>query len=201
LRADLLCPSFNDKIKGLNPINFSDLPRETVDNNHPSPKSTAEQGGAKPTPPPWLHVALFQPEIPQNTGNIGRTCVALGAKLWLIRPLGFRLDEKQLRRAGMDYWQHLQWEAVDHWEEFTLRMAGKKIWIVTKFGKITYHQCDFQPGDCVLFGSESAGLPPSIHAQHGEQAISIPMRPEARSLNLSNAVSIVTYDLLRRFPN
>jgi len=201
LRADLFCPSFNDKIKHSNPITFSDLPRETVDNNHPTPEPPAEQGGERVTPQPWLHVALFQPEIPQNTGNIGRTCVALGAKLWLIRPLGFRLDEKQVRRAGMDYWQHLDWEAVDHWEEFSQRMAEKKIWIVTKFGKITYHQCDFKPGDCVLFGSESAGLPSSIHAQFVDQAISIPMRPEARSLNLSNAVSIVTYDLLRRFPN
>jgi tRNA (cytidine/uridine-2'-O-)-methyltransferase len=169
-----------------------------VENFEPTDKPESEQGGNASRPDPWLHVALFQPEIPQNTGNIGRTCVALGAKLWLIRPLGFRLDEKQLRRAGMDYWQHLDWEVVDHWEEFAARFATKRIWIVTKFGKTLYHDCAFQRGDCVLFGSESSGLPPSIHTQYGESSISIPMRPEARSLNLSNAVSIVTYDLLRR---
>lgn len=169
-----------------------------MDNFDSSTEHNAEEGGNNAHPEPWLHVALFQPEIPQNTGNIGRTCVALGAKLWLIRPLGFRLDEKQLRRAGMDYWQHLDWEVVDHWDEFSRRFANKRIWIVTKFGKKVYHEAAIQQGDCVLFGSESSGLPPSIHAQYGETAISIPMRPEARSLNLSNAVSIVTYDLQRR---
>lgn len=156
------------------------------------------QGGNSASSEPWLHVALFQPEIPQNTGNIGRTCVALGAKLWLIRPLGFRLDEKQLRRAGMDYWQHLNLEVVDHWEEFAERFTSQRVWIITKFGKTVYHQAEFQKGDCVLFGSESSGLPPSIHERYGDHSVSIPMRPEARSLNLSNAVSIVTYDFLRR---
>lgn len=169
-----------------------------VNNFESTEPAKVEQGSESVRSEPWLHVALFQPEIPQNTGNIGRTCVALGAKLWLIRPLGFRLDEKQLRRAGMDYWQHLDWEAVDHWDEFASRFAANRIWIVTKFGKTLYHDAPIQRGDCILFGSESSGLPPSIHAQHGERAIYIPMRPEARSLNLSNAVSIVTYDLMRR---
>src|SRR6266852_4339961 len=82
---------------------------------------------------PLLHVVLFQPDIPQNTGNIGRTCVAVGAKLWLIRPLGFRLDEKHLRRAGMDYWQHLDWEAVDSWQDVRDRLPGRRWWCLTKF--------------------------------------------------------------------
>ena len=81
---------------------------------------------------PLLHVVLHQPDIPQNTGNIGRTCVAVGAKLWLVRPLGFRLDEKHLRRAGMDYWQHLDWEAVEDWAELTRRLAGRTFWYLTK---------------------------------------------------------------------
>lgn len=162
--------------------------------------SEGGQGSLAQPETPWLHIALYQPEIPQNTGNIGRTCVALGAKLWLIRPTGFRLDEKQLRRAGMDYWQHLQWEAVDDWSHFLARIQPSRLWIVTKFGKTPYHECGFQRGDAIVFGSESAGLPPSIHAQFEERALSIPMRPEARSLNLANAVSIVGYDLLRRNP-
>ena len=147
---------------------------------------------------PWLHIALYQPEIPQNTGNIGRTCVALGAKLWIIRPTGFRLDAQQLRRAGLDYWQHLVWEAVDHWDDFLTRFSGRRIWIITKFGKAIYHQAKFQRSDVLLFGSETSGLPPGIHAQFSDHSIQIPMREEARSLNLSNAVSIVAYEAHRQ---
>lgn len=170
---------------------FSSEPAHSVSN--PS-EATSEATGEQP----WLHIALFQPEIPQNTGNIGRTCVALGAKLWIIRPTGFRLDEKQLRRAGMDYWQHLTWEAVDDWNHFVARVQPQRIWIVTKFGKTLYHNAEIQKGDVLLFGSESSGLPPAIREQFMHRSLLIPMRPEARSLNLSNAVAILAYDAQRR---
>src|SRR5204863_8834305 len=94
---------------------------------------------------PLLHVVLYQPEIPQNTGNIGRTCVAVGAKLWLVRPLGFRLDEKHLRRAGMDYWPHVDWEAVEDWRELRTRLPDRPYWYLTKTGGTLEWEARCQP--------------------------------------------------------
>lgn len=163
---------------------------------------------------PLLHVVLYQPDIPQNTGNIGRTCVAVGAKLWLIRPLGFRLDEKHLRRAAMDYWEHLDWEAVDSWEDFCQRMgdwpsANRKVqddderaptvWCLTKFGTRLVWDAEFQRGDVLLFGSESRGLPESIRNAQPGRNLKLPMKEEVRSLNLASTVNTVAYEAVRQF--
>jgi len=148
---------------------------------------------------PRLHVVLYQPEIPQNTGNIGRSCLAIGAKLWLIRPLGFRLDEKHLRRAGMDYWPQLNWEAIESWEELRSRLPDQRCWCLTKHATRLVWQADFEPGDILLFGSESRGLPERIHAAAGEQRLKLPMQPEVRSLNLASAATAVMYEAVRQF--
>ena len=107
---------------------------------------------------PLLHIVLVQPEIPQNAGNIGRTCVALGAKLWLVRPLGFRLDERHLRRAGLDYWQHLEWEAVDDWAALRQRLPEPEPWLFTKTAERLYTTATFRSGDCLGLRQRDAGL-------------------------------------------
>src|SRR3954470_15164789 len=103
---------------------------------------------------PLLHVVLYQPEIPPNTGNIGRTCVAVGAKLWLVKPLGFQINEKELRRAGLDYWPHLEWEAVENWEELAARLeeglVGQRLWLLTKTATNSYTTARYQKGDILL---------------------------------------------------
>ena len=151
---------------------------------------------------PLLHVVLYQPEIPPNTGNIGRTCVALGAKLWLIRPLGFQINEKELRRAGLDYWPHLDWEAVDDWQVVENKLAqqlnGGRFWFFTKTATRLYTQADFQRGDVLVFGSESKGLPPELLEKHREQALRLPMRPQVRSLNLSATAAVAMYEAARQ---
>lgn len=147
---------------------------------------------------PVLHIVLFEPEIPQNTGNIGRTCVAVDAKLWLVRPLGFRLDERRLRRAGMDYWQHLDWEIVADWDTLQQRLAGRPMWLMTKTGQRSYTTADFARGDVLVFGSESRGLPPSLLQAGPQRCLRIPMREEARSLNLACSVAVAAYETLRQ---
>jgi tRNA (cytidine/uridine-2'-O-)-methyltransferase len=146
-----------------------------------------------------LHIVLHQPDIPQNTGNIGRTCVAVGAKLWLVRPLGFRLDEKHLRRAGMDYWQHVDWEAVENWHDLKERLAGKRFWYLTKTAQRLVWDASFQPEDVLVFGSESRGLPPSILAENPSQNLGFPMREPVRSLNLASTATAVIYEAQRQF--
>jgi tRNA (cytidine/uridine-2'-O-)-methyltransferase len=148
---------------------------------------------------PLLNVVLYQPDIPQNTGNIGRTCVAVGAKLWLIRPLGFRLDEKHLRRAGMDYWQHLDWEAVDSWSEVESRLPDSQVWCLTKFATRFVWDAEFSQGDILLFGSESRGLPASIREESPGRNLKLPMREKVRSLNLASTVNSVVYEAVRQF--
>ena len=108
---------------------------------------------------PSLHIVLYEPEIPHNAGAVGRTCVALGAKLWLVRPLGFRVDDRQLRRAGLDYWQHLDWEAVDDWDALSAQLPKRPPWLFSKTAGIPYTEARFAKGDVLIFGSESAGLP------------------------------------------
>jgi len=148
---------------------------------------------------PLLNVVLYQPEIPQNTGNIGRTCVAVGAKLWLVRPLGFRLDEKHLRRAGMDYWQYLDWEAVDSWDEVLQRLPGRRWWCLTKFATRMVWDATFERGDILLFGSESRGLPESIRQAHPDNNLKLPMSDKVRSLNLASTANTVVYEAVRQF--
>ncbi len=148
---------------------------------------------------PRLHVVLYQPEIPHNTGSVGRTCVAAGCKLWLVRPLGFRLDDYYLRRAGLDYWEHLDYEVVNDWAALVARLPERQPWLFTKTATTSYLDAAFAPQDVLIFGNESQGLPPSLREQHSERLLRIPIRPEARSLNLSNAVGIVTFEALRQF--
>jgi tRNA (cytidine/uridine-2'-O-)-methyltransferase len=152
---------------------------------------------------PQLHVVLHQPEIPYNTGSVGRTCVAVGAKLWLVRPLGFRIDDYYLRRAGLDYWEHLEWEIVDDWAALLSRLAAeapdRTPWLFTKTATQVYTEAKFCPDDVLVFGSESQGLPPSLLEAYSRRALRIPIRPQVRSLNLSNSVAIVAYEALRQW--
>ncbi|MGC4003622.1 MAG: tRNA (cytidine(34)-2'-O)-methyltransferase [Pirellulales bacterium] len=148
---------------------------------------------------PRLHVVLYQPEIPYNAGNIGRTCVAVGAKLWMVKPLGFEITDYYLRRAGMDYWPLLEHEVVEDWAELTAKLAGRRFWYFSK--KATRRYCDpqYAPGDVLVFGRESSGLPDDILAAAGDTKLRIPMREEVRSLNLSNCAAILLYEALRQW--
>lgn len=145
-----------------------------------------------------MHIVLHQPEIPANTGNIGRTCVATGTPLHLIEPLGFRLDEKAIKRAGMDYWEHLDVNNYINYEDFVAKNPGAKIWYATTKAKRSYTEVEFGPNDFIMFGKESAGIPEEILVDHEDTCIRIPMKPEIRSLNLSNSVAIVLYEALRQ---
>jgi len=151
---------------------------------------------------PLLNVVLYQPEIPPNTGNIGRTCVAVGAKLWLVKPLGFQIDEKQLRRAGLDYWPHLDWEAVEDWQQLCDKLATplseRRLWLLTKTASRPYTDAAFQKGDILVFGNESSGLPAELRSHYADRTLRIPMRLEVRSLNLSAAAAAVIYEAVRQ---
>ena len=148
---------------------------------------------------PQLHVVLHHPEIPQNTGNIGRTCVAVGAKLWLVRPLGFRVDEHHVQRAGLDYWDLLDWEIVDDFSELASRLDGAGMWFFSKSARLTYTSVQFKKGDALVFGSETHGLPSDMLEQHRDRALCLPMRSEVRCLNLSNAVAVAAYEAVRQW--
>ena len=145
-----------------------------------------------------LHIVLYEPEIAGNTGNVGRTCVALGAKLWLVRPLGFQVEDRHLRRAGMDYWEHLDWEAVDDWGALLRRLGQSRLWFFTKTARRTYTEVDYLDKDALVFGSESRGLPPSLLEAHADCRLRIPMRENARSLNLSVSVAVAAYEARRQ---
>ena len=145
-----------------------------------------------------MNIVLHQPEIPANTGNIGRTCVATGSALHLIEPLGFRLDEKSIKRAGMDYWQHLDVTRYVDFEEFRSLHPDAKLWMATTKAKRTYTEVSFGPDDYIMFGKESAGIPEELLVEYEEYCIRIPMLDEIRSLNLSNSVAIVLYEALRQ---
>ena len=145
-----------------------------------------------------LNVVLYEPEIPANTGNIGRTCVATGTRLHLIEPLGFRLGEKELKRAGMDYWKDLDVSVYVDYEEFLRKNPKARIYMATTKAPNVYTDVRFEPDCYLMFGKESAGIPEEILREHQDDAIRIPMNPMIRSLNLSNSVAVVLYEALRQ---
>ena len=149
-----------------------------------------------------LNVVLVEPEIPQNTGNIARTCAAIGAKLHLVKPLGFEISDKYLKRAGLDYWDKLEIEEHENFSEFLKKYPPENtnMFFVTTKGKKVYSDVDYSDMDeiFVLFGKETKGLPEDILKKYFDNAIRIPMREHLRSLNLSNSVAIVVYDILRQ---
>ncbi len=145
-----------------------------------------------------MHIILHQPEIPANTGNIGRTCVATGTDLHLIEPLGFLLSEKQLKRAGMDYWEQLSLTRYINFDEFRTLHPDARIWMATTKAKRLYTEASYAPDDYIMFGKESAGIPEEILVDYEETCIRIPMEPSIRSLNLSNSVSVILYEALRQ---
>jgi tRNA (cytidine/uridine-2'-O-)-methyltransferase len=148
---------------------------------------------------PRLHVVLHQPEIPQNSGNVARTCVAAGAKLWLVRPLGFQLNDHYLRRAGLDYWEHLEWEVADSWDELQGRLTMDTALFFSKAALRRYTDVAYQPGEVLVFGSESQGLPAALLPPDKNRCLSIPTRPQVRSLNLSNSVAVVVFEASRQW--
>lgn len=145
-----------------------------------------------------FHIILVEPEIAANTGAIGRTCVAGGATLWLVRPLGFRLDEKAVRRAGLDYWEDLDLRVVDGLDEVIAEFGAERLWWFSTKATRLYTEATFRPGDALVFGPESRGLPARRVAEAGARAVRIPMRPEARSLNLANAAAVGLYEAVRQ---
>ena len=147
-----------------------------------------------------MHVVLVEPEIPPNTGNVARLCAATRSTLHLIEPLGFRLDDKQLKRAGLDYWQHLEWHKWESWTAFVEKLPkSARLWFIESSGSRLYVQAEYQPGDYLIFGRETAGLPKAIIEQYRDHWLRIPMfHAQVRSLNLSNCVSLVLYEALRQ---
>ena len=149
-----------------------------------------------------IHVVLYEPEIPQNTGNIMRTCMAFNMKLHLIEPIGFMLDEKHLRRASMDYIERLDYNTYKNYEEFTQNEKGRYVYL-SRYGMKTFAECDFTTTDknediYLIFGKESTGIPKEILKDHLDDTYRFPMRADARSLNLSNCVAIASYECLRQ---
>jgi len=149
---------------------------------------------------PNLNIVLYTPEIPPNTGNIGRSCVALGAKLWLIEPLSFDIGEKAIRRSGMDYWKYLDLEVVSNWNALMDRIPNFNPWLFTKYGTQRHTDADYSVGDTLVFGSESSGLPDFVHEAYPDRQLRIPMNPEVRSINLATAAGIAMYEFNRQVP-
>ena len=146
-----------------------------------------------------FNVVLVEPEIPPNTGNAGRLCLATGSRLHLIRPLGFSLEDKYLRRAGLDYWESVQvslWDSLD--QMHAARAGADRCWYLTTKCSRPYWEQAFTPGDYLIFGRETKGLPEPLLAAHRDELLTIPMRPETRSLNLSTAVAIVLFEGMRQ---
>ena len=145
-----------------------------------------------------LNIVLFEPEIPANTGNIGRTCVATGTRLHMIESLGFRLNEKSVKRAGMDYWEHLDVTRYINYEDFLAKNPGAKIYMASTKAPRCYTEVQYEPDCFIMFGKESAGIPEEILLENQETTVRIPMMSEIRSLNLGNSVAIVLYEALRQ---
>ncbi len=147
---------------------------------------------------PRLNVILVEPEIAANTGAIGRTCVAAGATLWLVRPLGFHLDDRHLRRAALDYWEHLELRVVNSLDEATDALEAGRLWYFSTKATRAYTEARFGAGDALVFGPETRGLPERLLCDAGDRALRIPIRTEARSLNLANAVAIGVFEAVRQ---
>ena len=145
-----------------------------------------------------LNIVLLEPEIPANTGNIGRTCVAAGARLHLIEPLGFSLSEKALKRAGMDYWKSLDVTTYIDYQDFLDRNTGAKIYMATTKAQKVYTEAAYEPDCYIMFGKESAGIPEEILVENKENCVRIPMIGDIRSLNLGNSAAIILYEALRQ---
>lgn len=145
-----------------------------------------------------LNIVLVEPEIPANTGNIARTCAATKSQLHLVKPLGFSIDDKHLKRAGLDYWHLLDVKVYENLDEFFEKNPGGRYHYLTTKAPRSYLETTYEDGDFLLFGKETKGLPEKMLYRNEERCIRIPMREEARSLNLSNAVAIVTYEALRQ---
>jgi len=150
-----------------------------------------------------LHIVLVEPEIPQNCGNIARTCAATGCSLHLIRPLGFDISDKAVKRAGLDYWHLVQVYDYENLEAFFQKNDVRRMWCLSTKAPRNYAEADFRDGDYLFFGKETKGLPEDFLNLHHDSCIRIPMRSEARSLNLSNAVAITVFEALRQldFPS
>ena len=144
------------------------------------------------------HVVLYQPEIPQNTGNIGRTCVAVGAKLWIVRPAAFQLDDTKLKRAGLDYWPHLDRGDAVNWQDLLEQLPSTRMFFLSRFAKRTVWDAEFRRGDVFVFGRESAGLPDSILDPDDPRALRLPMSKHVRSLNLATTAGIILYEHQRQ---
>ncbi|MDO5581375.1 MAG: tRNA (cytidine(34)-2'-O)-methyltransferase [Planctomycetia bacterium] len=172
-------------------------------------------------PETWVHdplfnIVLYEPEIPCNTGTIGRTCLGVGGKLWLVRPLGFQITDHQLKRAGLDYWPHLDWEAVDHWDHFLRRFSESlqdlnkelkerqeaqrdpRFWFFTKKAAHLYYNIEYHRGDVFVYGRESVGLAPEILEKYAENTVRIPTLNTIRSLNQSVSVGISIFEAKRQ---
>ena len=145
-----------------------------------------------------LNIVLHEPEIPQNCGNIARTCAATGSVLHLIRPLGFDISEKAVRRAGLDYWHLVDVRVYDNLEDFFSKNDVQQLWCLSTKAPRCYTEADFQDGCYLIFGKETKGLPEEFLREHYDRCVRIPMREEARSLNLSNAVAITAFEALRQ---
>lgn len=145
-----------------------------------------------------MNIVLLEPEIPANTGNIGRTCAATGTRLHLIEPLGFQIDEKAVQRAGLDYWDKLDITVYSSYEDFMRRNDNPKVYMATTKGVNLYSEAAYEPDCFIMFGKESAGIPEEILKEHKDTAVRIPMWGDIRSLNLSNSVAVVLYEALRQ---
>ncbi len=145
-----------------------------------------------------LNIILYEPEIPANTGNIGRTCVATGTRLHLIEPLGFIINDKNLKRAGMDYWQDLDVTIYDDWNDFITRNPDANIYMATTKAKHVYSDVAYKDEDFIMFGKESGGIPEEILVKNPDKCVRVPMYGDTRSLNLSNSVAIILYEALRQ---
>jgi Predicted rRNA methylase (SpoU class) len=145
-----------------------------------------------------MNIVLLEPEIPANTGNIGRTCVATGTKLHLIEPLGFDIDEKAVKRSGLDYWEFLELYTYKSFEEFMEKNGHPKVYMATTKAKTVYSNVKYEADSYIMFGKESAGIPEEILIKHEESAVRIPMWGNMRSLNLSNAAAVILYEALRQ---
>ena len=145
-----------------------------------------------------LNIVLVEPEIPANTGNIARTCAVTRSRLHLVRPLGFDISEKAVKRAGLDYWPMVDITVYDSLQDFLAQHADADMWLTTTKGGRPYTEASFRDGCYLLFGKETAGLPASLREKYPERCLRIPMRQDARSLNLSNSAAIVCYEALRQ---